>query len=137
LRTSGDAKAACVIDSLNGSALEFLQGSAGPREAGGARKSKLLQREVLVPIRLLHKRPISVGDPVDVQRPPEDLAHQNSGGLMGQGDPQDSGDALPDGIQIGEGRHGHTSRPKQGGEDEGSDHLPADLKSEGRVGSVS
>ena len=70
------------------SPLEFLQGSAGPREAGGARKSKLLQREVLVPIRLLHKRPISVGDPVDVQRPPEDLAHQNSGGLMGQGGPQ-------------------------------------------------
>ena len=93
--------------------------------------------EVLVPIRLLHKRPISVGDPVDVQRPPEDLAHQNPWGFMGQGDPQDCGDALPDGLQNVSGGHGHTSRPKQGGEDEGSDHLPADLKREGRVGSVS
>ena len=114
----------------------------GPGKAGSACKSNLLQGEVLVPVRLLHKRPgkrgecAPVGNPADVQGPPEDLAHQNPWGFMGQGDPQDCGDALPDGLQNVSGGHGHTSRPKQGGEDQGSDYLPADLKREGRIGGV-
>ena len=94
------------------SPLEFLNrtpSTPADRETGSAKKGKLLQGKVLMPVRLLHKGPSQgrkstpVGDPAHIQSPSEDLANKDTRGLMGQRDPQHGRDTLPDGFQSGRG----------------------------------